>query len=142
MVLVSTQHTIRLFNFDSEVDEILLDTNLKILKSVVSEKDKRVMQGDIHFNIWPNYVIQKTYNINYKTPEYAVLSTDYLNSTLSDLARVLDSLRLYRNSAIFFDHQIVAETFENGKKKFSPSNIIMSGYTRFSGKALIINALT
>ena len=138
MILVSTIHTKRIFNFDSEINEISLDNNLKIIKAEVSEEDKSVMSGDINFNMWPNFVIQKTYDLKYKTPEYAIINTDYIINTLKDFTRALTALRLIRNSAIFFDHQTVSETLVDGKQKLNPSIITNLGYTRFTGEALII----
>jgi hypothetical protein len=136
VVKVSIQHSIRIINFDSEVEEIILSNDLKIIKSLPPEEDLKNMDPSLH--MWPNFIIQKTYNIKYKTPEYSIFSTDYIDITNKDFVRVLFCLRLLKKSAVFYDNKIVSETFEEERKKFNTSIIKIFGSAANLGDALLI----
>jgi len=137
MVEVSIQHSLRIFNFDSAVEKIVLNNNLKIIKSYPPNDDLKNMDTSIH--MWPNFIIQKTYNIKYKTPEYAIINTDYLDITNKNFVRALFYLRLLKKSAIFYDNKIISEIFEDGRKKFKSNVIKILVSTANLGEPLLIS---
>jgi len=137
MVKVSIQHSLRLFNFDSEVEKIALNKGLEIIKSYPPNEDLNNMDPSVH--MWPNFMIQKTYEIKYKTPEYAILNSDYIDLSMKSFVRVLFYLRLLKNSAVFYDNKINFQALEEGRKKFNSSVIRILVSSTNLGDPLLIN---
>lgn len=109
MIYVSVIQSSRLFNFDSEVDEVDFGNDLKIVKftEIKGRKNKQV----------DYFIIKKEYNLRYHSIEYSIMPKDFLHQTVGDFYVILSILRLFKSSAVFIDREIITEVYENGKKK-------------------------
>jgi hypothetical protein len=108
MVYVTVIQTSRIYNFDSEVEEIDFNNDLGIFKFTETRENNKQ---------YSYFKIKKEYKLKYPSIEYSFMPSDYSDQTLGDFHIILSILRLFKSSAAFIDSEILTERYENGKKK-------------------------
>lgn len=108
MVYVTVIQTSRIYNFDSEVNEIDFNNGLSIFKFTETRENNKQFSY---------FKIKREYKLKYPSIEYSIIPSDYLDQTVGDFHVILSILRLFKSSAAFIDSEIFTESYENGKKK-------------------------
>jgi hypothetical protein len=108
MIYVSITQTSRIFNFDSEVVKIDFKNGLSIFKFTETKENNKQHSY---------FKIKKEYKFKYTSIEYSIIPSDYFEETTGSFHVILSTLKLFKNSAVFIDRDIITEIYENGKKK-------------------------